>query len=205
LKSGNCFTCPEYTYPNVTNHECIYDTCEEETEILQPDGKCFTCDEGFIVNNNRDGCFKNETIIIEVPDISLPENPIEEIKETGTLTGHGSGSWSGRRRYRVYGQDIPTYSYVYTYSNKTVEGQGGNITYPEYDIKTTRYTGDFTYTEGNNDSCPCDLGEYTTGENDINWIVEDVAKSAAQQQALLDEEYFVPLLTEDAAAEYEPI
>jgi hypothetical protein len=49
------------------------------------------------------------------------------------------------------------------------------------------------------------LGEYTTGENDINWIVEDVAKSAAQQQALLDEEYFVPLLTEDAAAEYEPI
>lgn len=205
LKNGNCYTCPEYTYPNVTdNHECIYDECDEETQILQPDGKCFTCEEGFIVNNNRDGCFKNETIII-TPNITIPDSPVEELE--GTLTGgySGGGRYRRGRGYRVYGQEIPAYSYVYTYSNKTIEGHGGNITYPEYDIKTTRYTGDFTYEEGNNNTCPCDLGEFTTGENDINWIVEDVAKSAAQQQALLDEEYFVPLLSDEAAAEYEPI
>jgi len=36
----------------------------------------------------------------------------------------------------IYNRKYPEYSYVYTYENKTTPG---NITYPEYDIETTRW------------------------------------------------------------------
>ena len=44
----------------------------------------------------------------------------------------------------IYGRKYPEYSYVYTYENKTTPE---NITYPEYDIVTTKHTGGENYTE----------------------------------------------------------
>lgn len=61
------------------------------------------------------------------------------------------------------------------------------------------------YTEAENNTCPCDLGDYEAGEARINEIVEDVAESVANQQALLDEEYYLPMLSPEAAATYTPI
>jgi len=98
-------------------------------------------------------------------------------------------------------QEDPKYSYVYTYSNKTGGGGHGNFTYPNYDIKTTRTEGNATYIEGANDTCPCDLGDWETGEKEINEMVEKVAESVSQQQALLDEEYFKPLLADPSSYE----
>jgi hypothetical protein len=79
-------------------------------------------------------------------------------------------------------QEDPKYSYVYTYTNKSGGGGHGNITYPDYDIKTTRTEGNATYLEGANDTCPCDLGDWETGEKEINEMVEKVAESVSQQQ-----------------------
>jgi len=98
-------------------------------------------------------------------------------------------------------QEDPKYSYVYTYTNKTGGGGHGNFTYPLYDIKTTRTEGNATYIEGANDTCPCDLGDWETGEKEINEMVEKVAESVSQQQALLDEQYFKPLLADPSTYE----
>lgn len=85
----------------------------------------------------------------------------------------------------VYGHENPTYSYVYTYENKTTHG---NITYPSYNITTTRIddSNPDIYQEQSDNECPCDLGEYMTGENEINQIIQTVVESAVEQQAKLD-------------------
>lgn len=100
----------------------------------------------------------------------------------------------------------PNYSYVYTYRNKTVGGgHGGEIEYPEYNITTFKYTGNFTFEDqtGNGEECPCDLGDYQasadTGEQDINKMIADVAKSVSEQQLKADEAFFVPLLADPAS------
>ena len=123
----------------------------------------------------------------------------------GTMPQRGwCGGW-GRRggwgRIHVWGRQIPTYSYVYTYTNKTT----GNITYPEYNVTTTRWEGE-NYKEPEGWQCPCDLEEFTTGTKDINKIVEQVAKSVAEQQKAADAEFYAPLLAdpEDAPAVPEP-
>merc|ERR1711934_1334265 len=60
----------------------------------------------------------------------------------------------------IYPRDYPLYSYVYTYENKTTTG---NITYPEYDITTTKWNqgeegGEEEWVEQpDGETCPCDL------------------------------------------------
>jgi len=94
----------------------------------------------------------------------------------------------------IYGtHSDPQYSYVYTYTPKSGGGGHGNITYPEYDIKTTHYEGEENYTEGEGENCPCDLGDWESGEAEINDLVEKVAESVSEQQQILDEAYFKEL------------
>lgn len=91
----------------------------------------------------------------------------------------------------IYGtRPHPQWSYVYTYTNKSGGGGHGNFSYPEYDIKTTYYEGDENYTEGEGENCPCDLGDWETGEAEINELVEKVAESVSEQQQIIDEAYF---------------
>jgi len=77
--------------------------------------------------------------------------------------------------------DHPQWSYVYTYTNRSGGGGHGNFSYPEYDIKTTYYEGDENYTEGEGENCPCDLGDWETGEKEMNELVEKVAESVSEQ------------------------
>ena len=51
-----CLTCGDYSYPDAENHECIVDTCDSETEFLQLNGTCFTCEEGTSPNAELNGC-----------------------------------------------------------------------------------------------------------------------------------------------------
>lgn len=79
----------------------------------------------------------------------------------------------------IYGRKNPLYSYVYTYENKTTND---NITYPEYNIITTKNdpSNPDIYREHTDDECPCDLGEYDTGEKEINEIIKVAVESAAE-------------------------
>jgi hypothetical protein len=91
----------------------------------------------------------------------------------------------------IFGKEYPLYSYVYTYENKTTTG---NITYPEYNITTTMHTGNEDYTEQPENTCPCDLGEFATGEKEINEIIKVAVDSAVEQQAKADYDFYTPLL-----------
>ena len=99
-------------------------------------------------------------------------------------------------RVHVWGRQIPIYSYVYTYENKTLPND--NITYPEYNISTTIWNDDH-YKEAEDWTCPCDLTEFTTGEQDINLLVETVAKSVAEQQKKADYDFYEPLLADPSS------
>jgi hypothetical protein len=91
----------------------------------------------------------------------------------------------------IYGREYPEYSYVYTYTNKTTTG---NITYPEYDITTTKHTGGENYTEQDEKTCPCDLSEFDTGTKEMNEIIKVAVDSAVAQQAKADYDFYDPLL-----------
>ena len=77
----------------------------------------------------------------------------------------------------IYGREYPIYSYVYTYENKTTPG---DIVYPDYKIRTTKHTGGEDYTEQDENTCPCDLSEFTTGESKVNEIIEKAVESAVE-------------------------
>ena len=93
----------------------------------------------------------------------------------------------------IYGREYPTYSYVYTYENKTTPG---DIVYPDYKIRTTKHTGGEDYTEQDENTCPCDLSEFTTGTNKVNEIIEKAVESAVEQQAKADYDFYEPLLAD---------
>jgi len=43
---GKCSDCPQYTYPNNdTKKDCIFDACDELSQILSLDGRCEDCPE----------------------------------------------------------------------------------------------------------------------------------------------------------------
>lgn len=90
----------------------------------------------------------------------------------------------------------PEYSYVYKYTNKTTPG---NITYPDYDIETTKWTGGDNYTVQLENTCPCDLSEFETGTKKLNEILKIAVDSAVEQQARADYEFYDPLLTDPDA------
>jgi len=79
----------------------------------------------------------------------------------------------------IFGRRSPLYSYVYTFENRTVFE---NITYPEYNIRTTRKndSDDDVYQEQEYDNCPCDLENYETGEKEINKIIKTAVESAVE-------------------------
>lgn len=56
LKTGQCYTCANYTYPGPEKHECISDPCDEETEFKQKDGTCYTCEEDTYPDPATDSC-----------------------------------------------------------------------------------------------------------------------------------------------------
>jgi len=95
----------------------------------------------------------------------------------------------------IFGRYLPEYSYVYNYTNKTI----GNITYPEYDITTTKKSGSDKYWDQEGKTCPCDLAEFKTGETLINDIIEKAVESAVSQQAWADYEFYDPLLPDPSA------
>lgn len=96
---------------------------------------------------------------------------------------------------KIFGREYPQYSYVYNYTNKTT----GNITYPEYEITTTKFIGGETYQEQEGWQCPCDMEQFTTGEKEVNKIVEQVAKSVAEQQKKLDDNFYRPMLADPSS------
>ena len=97
----------------------------------------------------------------------VPENNVCPCRdgsppENGWCGVRGGGwGWGRYSRVHVYGRQIPIYSYVYTYENKTLPND--NITYPEYNISTTMWDNDH-YKEAEDWTCPCDLTEFSTGE-----------------------------------------
>lgn len=156
-----CLTCGDYSYPDAENRECIVDTCDSETEYLQVNGTCFTCEEGTFPNAEGNGC-EEPYVPPVIPDPVTPDElPIlppltvdDPEEETPVVEAPD-----------IFGtRPHPQWSYVYTYTNKSGGGGHGNFSYPEYDIKTTYYEGDENYTEGEGENCPCDLGDWETGE-----------------------------------------
>jgi len=131
-------------------------------------GKCFQCDEGYYswTNSSGSGC---------IPIPPPPPPPCPEDTDTSQWGRDIDGACIecvGPYMFYnatalecqtvvIYGRKYPEYSYVYTYTNKTTTG---NITYPDYDITTTKHTGGENYTEQEDYTCPCDLSEFDTGE-----------------------------------------
>jgi hypothetical protein len=223
--TGECFACPDKTYPGPEKHECIYDECDNSTQYLKNDGTCFTCDEWYYPaaqECKQDSCLSTEVLrstgkcetceggkvpaldgisCVDLPPPSPPPCPAE----APYRTADGITCVACEAPYHVwnettsicdnvviYGRDLPDYSYVYEYTNKTI----GNITYPEYNITTTKKTGTDSYSEQDGKTCPCDLEEFTTGEHSINLIVEHAVESAVQQQAKADYDFYEPLLVD---------
>jgi hypothetical protein len=158
---GTCLTCPENYYPKQIDLKCEQETCDPRSQYVNKKGRCETCEEGThpFANETFRGCLRScpygiaENNVCPCPDGQMPDN-----------------GWCGVRYHRIHiwGRQIPTYSYVYTYKNMTT---GGNITYPEYNITTTKWANG-TYVEGEGWSCPCDLDQFTTGTQDVNHIIE---------------------------------
>jgi len=73
----------------------------------------------------------------------MPENNICPCPD-GSMPEHGwcgTGVWRRGGGYgviHIWGRQIPTYSYVYTYENKTIP-EIPDITYPDYNVTTTRW------------------------------------------------------------------
>jgi hypothetical protein len=169
-----------------------------------PNGTCYDCEENEMVNEEQNGCMALEggyvngvwvyyryyrwrrgvrigCVPIEGCDVTDPTLDCcaeeEEPTEPPVLPPLTDNTTEPEAPPVIYGSEpIPDYSYVYTYTNRSKDG----ITYPEYDIKTTRHVNDtLNFTEGSGDTCPCDLEDWESGEDRINQMVEDVAESAA--------------------------
>jgi hypothetical protein len=200
---GTCHICEDYTYPDSESQTCKEDTCNEFQYKLKS-GYCFQCEEGYQSwkNSTGEGCELIPVIPIPQP-LPCPEDTEDEswgrdIDGNCIMCGlpymkYNETTKECEEYYGIFGRKYPPYSYVYTYTNKTTTD---NITYPEYDITTTKYTGDENYTEQLDGDCPCDLSEYDTGEKRMNEIIKTAVDSAVAQQAKADYDFYDPLLVD---------
>jgi hypothetical protein len=219
---GTCHTCPEYTYPVKETMECRNDTCDTSEFTRQyplPNGRCFTCDEGEYgwKNSSGSGCALVPPRYTTCPPPEYGETYLEThyFVPVGTnpdLLGWGKdidgtcifceAPWKFYDAESMTCKPVPNYpgtmttpeySYVYKYTNKTTPG---NITYPDYDIETTKWTGGDNYTVQEENTCPCDLSEFETGTKKLNEILKIAVDSAVEQQAKADYEFYDPLLVD---------
>ena len=57
---GKCYQCPAKSRVDESGKECIHDTCDPETEILDDRGKCQKCDEYSKPTADGESCHREE-------------------------------------------------------------------------------------------------------------------------------------------------